>query len=170
MTKPKLIGFVLIIGAHNHTHSFIKLYTNVYLNNQMLGQSLTLCFLHFFFYRFTWAIDWASRLWFMKLRGAQVILIGRLIQRGHVEAEFITHNYSHLYIKLYTNVYLTNQMLGQSLTLWFFFLNFTNFITKSYYNMIIIHTHVTNYIYFLIIKLYKFILYLYYTHKHPHTS
>ena len=47
-------------------------------------------------------------------------------------------------------------MLKQSLTLQFFFLNFFNFITKSYYNMITIHTNVTNHFYFLIIKLYKF--------------
>ena len=33
--------------------------------------------------------------------------------------------------------------------------------------MITIHTHVTNPLYFLIIKLYKVILYLYCTHKHP---
>ena len=41
----------------------------------------------------------------------------------------------------------------------FFFKIFTNFITKSYYNMITIHTHVTNHFYFLIVKLYKFIIY-----------
>ena len=51
-----------------------------------------------------------------------------------------------------------------------FFLNFSNFMTKSYYNMITIYTHVTNPLYFSIIKLYKVILYLYCTHKHPHTS
>ena len=60
-------------------------------------------------------------------------------------------------------------MLEQSLTLQFFFLNFSDFIIKSYYNMITIHTHVINSLYFLIIKLYKVILYLYYTHKYPHT-
>ena len=32
------------------------------------------------------------------------------------------------------------------------------------------HTQVTNPFYFLIIKLYKIILYLYCTYKHPHTS
>ena len=58
----------------------------------------------------------------------------------------------------------------QSLTLQFFFLNFFDFITKGYYNMITIHTHIINPLYFLIIKLYKGILYLYYTHKHQHTS
>ena len=42
-------------------------------------------------------------------------------------------------------------------------------ITKSYYNMITIHTHVINPLYFLIIKLYKIILYLYCIHKYPHT-
>ena len=68
------------------------------------------------------------------------------------------HNYTNSYIKLYTSIYLTNQMLGQSLTLRFFFLNFTNFITKFNYNMITIYTHVTDHIYFLIIKLYIFIL------------
>ena len=36
------------------------------------------------------------------------------------------------------------------------------------YNMITIHTHVTNPLYFLIIKLYKVILYLYYTRIHSH--
>ena len=61
-------------------------------------------------------------------------------------------------------------MLEQSLTLKFFFLNFSDFITKNYYNVITIHTLVTNPFYFLINKLYKAILYLYYTHKHPHTS
>ena len=42
-------------------------------------------------------------------------------------------------------------------------------MTKIYYNMITIHNHVTNPLYYLIIKLYKVILYLYFTHKHPHT-
>ena len=42
-------------------------------------------------------------------------------------------------------------------------------MTKSYYNMITIHTHVINPLYFLIIKLYKFILYLYCTRKDPRT-
>ena len=42
-------------------------------------------------------------------------------------------------------------------------------MTKSYYNIITISTHVTNPLYFLIIKLYKVILYLYFIHKHPHT-
>ena len=60
-------------------------------------------------------------------------------------------------------------MLEQSLTLQIFFLNFSNFITKGYYNIITIHTHVANPLYFLIIKLYKVILYLYCTHKHPRT-
>ena len=69
------------------------------------------------------------------------------------------HNHTHSYINF-----------GQSLTLHFFFLNFTNFITKSYYNMITIHTHVINPLYFLIIKPYKIILYLYCTHKYPLTS
>ena len=36
--------------------------------------------------------------------------------------------------------------------------------------MISIYTNVTNYMYFLIIKLYKVILYLYYTCTHQHTS
>ena len=36
--------------------------------------------------------------------------------------------------------------------------------------MIIIHTHVIKLLYFLIIKLYKVILYLYCIHKYPHTS
>ena len=65
-------------------------------------------------------------------------------------------------------------MLKQSLTLQFFFLNFINFITKSYYNMITVHTHVIkkkkNPLYFLIVKLYKVKLYLYYTYKHLHKS
>ena len=61
-------------------------------------------------------------------------------------------------------------MLEQLLTLQFFFLNFSDFITKSYYNMITIYTHVINSLYFLIIKLYKVILYLYCTHKYPNTS
>ena len=60
-------------------------------------------------------------------------------------------------------------MLEYLLTLQFIFLNFSNFMTTSYYNMMTIHTHVTNPLYFLIIKLYKVILYLYCTHKHPHT-
>ena len=50
-------------------------------------------------------------------------------------------------------------MLEQPLALLLFFLKFTNFITKQYSNMIIIHTHVRNPLYFLIIKLYKVILY-----------
>ena len=50
-------------------------------------------------------------------------------------------------------------MLGQSLTFNFFFLNFTNFMTESSYNMITIHKNVTNHLYFPIIKLHKFILY-----------
>ena len=54
----------------------------------------------------------------------------------------------------------TNKILEQSLTLQFFFLNFSDFITKNYYNMIIIHTHETNLLYFLITKSYKVILYL----------
>ena len=61
-------------------------------------------------------------------------------------------------------------MLKQSLTLQFFFFIFSDFIIKSYYNKITIHTHVINPLYFLIIKLYKIILYLYYTHKYLHTS
>ena len=60
-------------------------------------------------------------------------------------------------------------MLEYLLTLQFIFLNFSNFMTTSYYNMMTIHTHVTNPLYFLIIKLYKVILYLYCTHKHPGT-
>ena len=36
--------------------------------------------------------------------------------------------------------------------------------------MIIIHTYVTNHLYFLIINLYKVILYLYYARKCLHTS
>ena len=59
-------------------------------------------------------------------------------------------------------------MFEQLLTLQFFFLNFSDFITKSYYNMITIHTHVINLLYFL--KLCKVILYLYCTHKYPNTS
>ena len=59
--------------------------------------------------------------------------------------------------------------LKQSLTLPFFFLNFSDYITKSYYNIITIHIYVINSLYFLIIKLYKVILYLYCTHKYPHT-
>ena len=50
-------------------------------------------------------------------------------------------------------------MLEQPLALLLFFLKLTNFITKQYSNMIIIHTHVRNPLYFLIIKLYKVILY-----------
>ena len=60
-------------------------------------------------------------------------------------------------------------MLEYLLTLQFIFLNFSNFMTTSYYNMMTIHTHVTNPLYFLIIKLYKVILYFYCTHKHPRT-
>ena len=52
-------------------------------------------------------------------------------------------------------------MLEESLTLLIFLL-ITHFITKCYYNMTTIYTHVTNSLYFLIIKLYKVILYLYY--------
>ena len=59
-------------------------------------------------------------------------------------------------------------MLEQPLTLQFFFLNFSNFITKGYYNMITIHTHMINSLYFL--KLYKVILFVYCTHKYPNTS
>ena len=61
-------------------------------------------------------------------------------------------------------------MLEQSLILQFFFLNFSNFITKSYYIIITIHIHVTNPLYFLIIKLYKVILYLYGTQTSNHVS
>ena len=50
----------------------------------------------------------------------------------------------------------------------YYFCLIANFIIKCYYNMIIIHTHITNPLYFLIIKLYKVILYLYYTHTHSH--
>ena len=46
----------------------------------------------------------------------------------------------------------------------------TNFITKSFYNMIIIHIHITNPLYFLSIELYKVILYLYYIHIYSHTK
>ena len=42
-------------------------------------------------------------------------------------------------------------------------------MTKSYYNMMTIHNQVTNPLYFLIIKLHKVILYLYYAHKRPRT-
>ena len=49
-------------------------------------------------------------------------------------------------------------MFEESLILLFLI---TKFTTKWYYNMIIIHTHVTNPLYFLIIKLYKIILYYY---------
>ena len=59
-------------------------------------------------------------------------------------------------------------MFGQSLTLRFFFLNFTNFITKSYYNMKTIHTHVANHLYFLIIKLYIYIIFILYTQTSTH--
>ena len=71
-----------------------------------------------------------------------------------------------IYICIYR---LANQILEQSLTLPFFFLSFSNFITKSNYNTVNTHTHKTNLLSFLIIKLYKAILYLCCTHKHPHT-
>ena len=45
-------------------------------------------------------------------------------------------------------------MLEYLLTLQFIFLNFSNFMTTSYYNMMTIHTHVTNPLYFLIINFY----------------
>ena len=44
-----------------------------------------------------------------------------------------------------------------------------DFITNIYYNLITIYTYVTNYLYFLIIKLYKVILYLYYTRTQAST-
>ena len=53
-------------------------------------------------------------------------------------------------------------MLEESLTLIFFLI--TNFITKCNHNIITIHIDVTNPLYFLIIELYKVILYVYYTH------
>ena len=59
-------------------------------------------------------------------------------------------------------VYLINQMFEESLTLIFFLT--TNFITKCYHNITTIHIDVTNPLYFLIIELYKVILYVYYTH------
>ena len=59
-------------------------------------------------------------------------------------------------------------MFEESLTFLFFLI--TNFITKCYYNMIIIHTYVTNPLYFLIIKLYKVILYIFILYTHIFTQ
>ena len=84
----------------------------------------------------------------------------------------------HTYINDTLCDYLTNQMFAfskkkkpikclKNYQLYYFCL-IANFIIKCYYNMIIIHTHITNPLYFLIIKLYKVILYLYYTHTHSH--
>ena len=70
----------------------------------------------------------------------------------------------HTYINNILCVYLSNQMFEESLTLIFFLT--TNFITKCYHNIITIHIDVTNPLYFLIIELYKVILYVYYTHTH----
>ena len=53
-------------------------------------------------------------------------------------------NHTYPYINNTLNIYLTNQILEQLLFLLFFFSWITNFITKIYYNMITIHTQVTN--------------------------
>ena len=45
----------------------------------------------------------------------------------------------------------------------------TNFMTISCYNTITIHTHVTNSMYFLIIQVYKVILYLFILYIHIFT-
>ena len=71
-----------------------------------------------------------------------------------------SHNHPYIYNNTIC-VYLTNQMFEESLILLFFLI--INLLTKYYYNMITMHIHVTNSLYFLIIKLYKVILYLYYT-------